>query len=214
MSSRAVCDAESHAQLVNELQSPAFVVSANSVVEANEAALRLIGASRDELPQVRFDAMFVAGIREQLREAIAGAPRSAFHAQLRLRSIEGVEQEVSATVTPCAGDDCMTSMHIIVTRSVVVSIGAEADHAYADLFDSSGDALLIIDPEHQTVLVANRRASEMYKLTTDELLGRSVGMLIDRTPEPSNAPIDCAAVRGDGTAVQVEASFDTITYRG
>lgn len=211
------CDAEAHRQLVERLQSATFVVDGNAVVEANDAALKLVGATRDEVAHLRFNAMFVDGrAPEQLREALVKS-RSALHAQLRLRSVGGVEQEISATVTPCAGELAATSMHVIVTQAMVVALGGSAPgDPYAQMFESTAHAMLVIDPETQTILAANRRASELYEF--EALPGCPVAAFIGDANSAAltsaNSPIEFEIFREDGSAIFLQSTATEIAYRG
>jgi diguanylate cyclase (GGDEF)-like protein/PAS domain S-box-containing protein len=95
----------------------------------------------------------------------------------------------------------------------------KVERGYRDLFESVGEALIVLDPRTGVVLEANPRASELYAIPRDELLGGSSDRLF---PDPSLAKaaiergrrFETMFQRGDGREVVLEVSASSVQYHG
>jgi PAS domain S-box-containing protein len=96
---------------------------------------------------------------------------------------------------------------------------------YRHLFESAGDAIMVFEPETETIFDANPKACELYGFTRDELIGTSVKRLIvdvaraeDRIANVGRSthvqPFETVHLRRDGTPVDLEVSMSVIDYRG
>ncbi|MFI5143091.1 MAG: PAS domain S-box protein, partial [Thermoanaerobaculales bacterium] len=100
-----------------------------------------------------------------------------------------------------------------------------SDAQYRHLFESANDAILVFEPESETILDTNAKACELYGFTRDELIGTSLKRLTldvargeKRMTElrRSNHVQDFETVhlRRDGTLVDLEVSASAVDYGG
>ncbi len=101
----------------------------------------------------------------------------------------------------------------------------ESEADYQRLFDHASDAILVLRPEDEVIVEANRRAEDLYGLPRRELLGRS---LLDLSLDPhlgrqqvertlaagSFHTFTTRQRRSDGKELQIEVSASTVRHRG
>ncbi len=96
---------------------------------------------------------------------------------------------------------------------------------YRDLFEKANDAILILRPEDQTILEANRKACETYRLPHDEIVGKSLKSFtrdVYRSEEQirrilregSSENFETVHFGRDGTPVDLLVSSSLVDYRG
>jgi diguanylate cyclase (GGDEF)-like protein/PAS domain S-box-containing protein len=92
------------------------------------------------------------------------------------------------------------------------------ERGYRDLFESVGEALIVVDPRSGTVLEANPRASELYGVPRSEMLGGPVERL---WPDPKLARAAIERGRRFETVLQrpehelvLEVSASSVQYHG
>ena len=96
---------------------------------------------------------------------------------------------------------------------------------YRHLFERANDAILVLEPDSEVVLDANERASALYRLPRDELVGRSLRAISedpvrgDRYREALLATgslegFETVHLRGDGSPLQLYINASLVEYRG
>jgi PAS domain S-box-containing protein len=95
---------------------------------------------------------------------------------------------------------------------------------YRGLFENAHDAILILDPEEETVLDANPRACEMYGFSQSEFVGMSLRAisrdvrrgqsLILETLEKGSHRFETVQFRKDGTELPLEVNASVLDYKG
>lgn len=101
----------------------------------------------------------------------------------------------------------------------------QSERDYRGLFENAHDAILIIDPEGETILDANPRACEMYGFPKPELIGTSLERLSqnpgrgrDHVKRIMNGAKDyrfeTAQFRKDGSPMFLDVNASMIRYQG
>ena len=96
---------------------------------------------------------------------------------------------------------------------------------YRQLFESSNDAIMVFEPETETILDVNPKACELYGLTRDELIGTSLKRLTvdvargekriaDLRRSNQVQTFETIHLHRDGTPVDLEVSLSAIDYGG
>lgn len=100
-----------------------------------------------------------------------------------------------------------------------------AERDYRELFELAGDAILIFDPDDETILDANARVRDLYGFRRDDFVGRSLRSL---SAEPGRhhdhlqilmrdgrcPPFETVQRRADGTSLTLEINASRIVYGG
>ncbi|HKB69901.1 MAG TPA: EAL domain-containing protein [Thermoanaerobaculia bacterium] len=96
---------------------------------------------------------------------------------------------------------------------------------YQDLFESANDAILILRPESQMILEANRKACETYGLPRDQIVGMSLKNFTRDVPrseeqirrilrEGASENLETVHFHRDGTPIDLLVSSSVVEYRG
>jgi len=96
---------------------------------------------------------------------------------------------------------------------------------YRDLFESANDAILILRPESQMILEANRKACETYGLPRDQIVGMSLKNFTRDVPrseeqvrrilrEGASENLETVHFHRDGTPIDLLVSSSVVEYRG
>jgi len=96
---------------------------------------------------------------------------------------------------------------------------------YRDLFESANDAILILRPESQMILEANRKACETYGLARDQIVGMSLKNFTRDVPrseeqvrrilrEGASENLETVHFHRDGTPIDLLVSSSVVEYRG
>ncbi len=96
---------------------------------------------------------------------------------------------------------------------------------YRHLFEGSNDAIVVFEPESETILDANPKACDLYGYTRGELVGGSFKRLTlvvargerriaDLVRDKQIADFETIHVRRDGTPVTLQISASFVDYRG
>lgn len=110
-------------------------------------------------------------------------------------------------------------------RAAVLEALRKSARDYRTLFESASDAILIFDPDGETILEANQRACETYGFAREKLLGMSLKTLrkeAGKGDEPAREVLEKGAVRNletthyrsNGTEIEMLVSASVIEYRG
>jgi PAS domain S-box-containing protein len=164
------------------------------VVDANPAAVRYYGWSRDEMRSKR-----VSDINTMSREDIArtmGRARAMNQNffQFKHRRADGSVRDVEVYSGPVRlrGQDLLYSLVFDVTdRKRAEADLRQARQDWEDIFQAIGHSVIILDPQFR-ILAANRATIEITGRTVEDLIGRPCFELFHRTNGP---PQGCPLAR-------------------
>jgi diguanylate cyclase (GGDEF)-like protein/PAS domain S-box-containing protein len=160
------------------------------------------------------------------------------------RRLRGLAEQYEVEMRRKDGTLFFAEIHAIPFRnaegSVVGTLGAITDvterkraeeslqrsaREYRDLFESANDAILILRPESQMILEANRKACEMYGLPRDQIVGMSLKNFTRDVPrsedqvrrilrEGASENLESVHFHRDGTPIDLLVSSSVVEYRG
>jgi PAS domain S-box-containing protein len=100
----------------------------------------------------------------------------------------------------------------------------ESEQHFRSIFDSSHDAIMVLDPAGERVLEANARACELYGVSIDQLLGSSMfdfSVNVEQSAElvrdlfvRGKLDFETTQRRADGTRIQLQVRASAIDYFG
>ena len=120
---------------------------------------------------------------------------------------------------------CIGAFVDITDRKRAEEALKHSEEYYRGLFENAHDAIIIIDPETEIVLDANRRACEVYGCGRDEFVGSCLE-LISRNPDQGKARIketlsaglchhfETIQYRKDGTEMFLDINASVVVYQG
>ena len=203
-------------------------------IEANPAACRMLGYTREEYLRLRLidtqvehtENTLLASIRQL--EASGGAT---FENRHRCKNGDILDVEVTARMMDIPGK----RMLIGVWRDVTESKRAEAklresETKYRELFEDAGDGIFIQNANG--FIDCNEKGASMYGLTRAEVMGRHpselaplkqpdgrlsaevAGEIIGRVMSGESRQFEWQALRADGTPLDVEINLSRIELKG
>lgn len=115
--------------------------------------------------------------------------------------------------------------HDVTNRKQKEQVLERAERDYRGLFEHAQDAIIIFEPEGETILDVNERACDLYGFSRDELIGMSVESLshdveygkteIEQTlAQGTNRRFQTVQCRRDGTLLQIDISAAVVSYQG
>ncbi len=157
-------------------------VSDGVFIEANAAALRLTGLSREQLiGQTALDLKLWAdpAERDKLQAELRESGRvSAFACTLRTATGALRDCLMSATRIDIDGEACqLTLVHDITERREAERTMRESEQRLRALFDSAVDGIVVFD-ESGLIETANPACERMFGYGADEMRGREIAMLL------------------------------------
>ena len=203
---------EAGARIVWHLDRPERLLTLRRVAERRRRPRTLSLATqvlRDGAPQWRPDSEDDVGA--DLRLPRGGSPAT----------LAAVEFFASAKDTP--DDDTLAGIATacaelggIIERKPAEEALRKVERGYRELFESVGEALIVVDPQSGTVLDANPRAAAVYRVSRSQLIGTKVHALW------SDAALAQKAIsRGSrfetsprGSEVVLEVSASPVTFNG
>jgi PAS domain S-box-containing protein len=200
-----------------------------TLVDANPAALRMLGVSRDQfvgrnvfllsLDVVHEDGSPLPVLEHPSRQALmTGRPVHAVVAGIRhLQTGARVWLEINATPEFRPGEErpyqVLVTLHDISQRRRAEESLRTSEQRYRGLFEAESDAILMVDVDTGRFLEVNPAAQTLYGYTKQEFLGMTAA---DVSAEPDNTRAAIAARqtsvplrwhrRRDGTTFPVEIS--------
>lgn len=213
----AVLDARGNIIATNDAWDKLAAAGAPSEPPQTEPVNYLAVCDRAAADGIAAAASIAGGIRRVLSGEV-----TAFRSEYPLDSPAG-EKFFLCRVTRFASPG---ETRIVVAHEDITPIRA-AQKCFEELFESAPDALVMTDGQGQVVL-ANRRAEQMFGWTAAELIGRSVQTLIlparnhpetpwptaTGTPELRKARVNLVARRKDLTTFPAEVSFSPLQVEG
>lgn len=141
------------------------------------------------------------------------------------RGSESVASEaVSAGVTDYIRKSTSTDQyHLLANRVRNAVEGRRARTNYREVFDAASDAILVVDPESETIVDANRATERLWGYDASALESRPIeDLLVDVTRVRDTVPtagdraetVDVRCVRADGDRFWAEASLESGTFEG
>lgn len=157
-----------------------------TVVDANHAAERFYGWSREELLRKRIsdiNTLSPEQIDHEMADARAGN-RHFFRFRHRLASGEIRDVEVFSGSVPGPRHELLYSIVHDVTKRVTAERAlAESEERYRTLFDQSEQPMMLIEPDGARIREANEAAAAFYGYPVDRLVAMTIGDLTDDPPE-------------------------------
>jgi len=109
----------------------------------------------------------------------------------------------------------------IAVSFVDVTETRRSEGSYRAIFESSHDAIVILDPADETVLDANPAALEIYGRTAEEMIGMSMTQLsrwmipgtVDRILREGFVRMEAQHLRSDGREIYFDVHATRISYR-
>jgi two-component system, cell cycle sensor histidine kinase and response regulator CckA len=123
------------------------------------------------------------------------------------------------------GVEVVGSWTDISDRKAVEDALLRSERDYQNLFEHANDAILLLDPEGETVVAANPRACALYGVAREDFVGTSL-RAVSRDPEAGDRHLERALAseepyrfetmqaRADGSDLHVEVTASVTEHRG
>ena len=204
----------------------AFVVENGVVVAANEASADMLGYEREELLGRPMRALLAEPEKyDSYMGALADG--SIVDYEIRLRTAEGEVRDCLVNANARLGAEGRVISVCNLARNVTERrwMPAEPQRDSRGIFENASDAILVLDPDTEIVIDANRQAGLLYDFRPEQLIGRS---MLDLSVDPerasklwervrsgsSFAAFESKQLRRDGRIIAVEVSAAETMYRG
>lgn len=155
-----------------------------SIKDANKAAERFYGWSRDELVRMRISDINTLSPDEVKAEMERARTLKKNHFEFRHRLASGEIRDVDVYSGPVPGDGGATWLYSIVhdvtERAAAQRALEESELRYRTIFEESEQPMLLVDPEGARIVDANAAAARMYGWSEAELESKSIADLSAR----------------------------------
>jgi two-component system cell cycle sensor histidine kinase/response regulator CckA len=227
---------ESIASLARIVESSADAVISKSldgtVTSWNKAAEKIFGYTAEEIVGQSIYILFQAEKGEETRQILKRIKEGQSVARFETvcLSKEGKAIDVSFTLSPIRdAEEKITGISIIGRDETINKKMAEAlkqsEQDYHGLFDNAHDALLLLDPEDETVLDVNNRACAIYGFSKSEFIGMSLELLtkdVARSKQQIQLALEKGEIqtfesvqyRKDGSEIYLEINTALVYYKG
>jgi diguanylate cyclase (GGDEF)-like protein/PAS domain S-box-containing protein len=202
------------------------------IVFANERMTSMTGYSAAEMRDRPATGLFLAakdwpaledrhrrrlrGLSEQYEVEMRRKDGSLFFAEIKAIPFRDAEGRVVGT---------LGAITDVTERKRAEESLQRSAREYRDLFESANDAILILRPESQMILEANRKACEMYGLARDQIVGMSLKNFTRDVPrseeqvrrilrEGASENLESVHFHRDGTPIDLLVSSSVVEYRG
>ncbi len=206
--------------------------SAGTVLFVNHTAERIFGYSADELVGQEIVKLVPEATRRKQSTRLKRI--AAYHQNISGRVIEimarhkeGYEflTETSFADYESDGGRIFTVVVRDITERKIAEMALKRSQEYRNLFQHANDSILIFDPEGEIVLDVNDKACEIYGLSRDEFIGKSLKELtkdIERGEQPvaellasgSCQSIESTNFRANGTPIHLLINASVIEFDG
>ncbi len=203
-----------------------------AVLYVSHSVQRILGYKPEELIETDSMALVHPADQPRLRnllEQVLRSPGVPLGDEHRARHHDGHYLVMECTVTNRLDDDAVRA---VVLNSRDVSQRRQAEEAlrqseaeYRTLFENANDAIMIFEPENETILEVNPKTCELYGYARAELLGKSLAELSGDVERGKAAIVRCVAEGSlkdyetvhqgrDGKPICIIANASVIDYRG
>ncbi|MDI6713100.1 MAG: PAS domain S-box protein [Anaerosomatales bacterium] len=152
-----------------------------SIKDANKAAERFYGWSRDELVRMRVSDINTLSPDEIKAEMERARTLQKNHFEFKHRLARGEIRDVDVYSGPVVGEGGQTWLYSIVhdvtDRAAAQRALAESEARYRTIFEESEQAMLLVDPVGARIVDANAAAAALYGWTEAELESKSIADL-------------------------------------
>jgi PAS domain S-box-containing protein len=174
--------------LFNQGNDPVLVFRDQQIIDFNQQALEVFGATSDQLAGKSVEALSPALqpgqlqsselIRQKFDAVSAG---QALRFEWRGRRFDGVpiDLEVSLSVVDLAGKPCVQAIMRDVTEQLAVRAALQrSEQMYNTIVNNSGDSIIVIDLDRKVVFT-NRRFQQLTGADESVVLGRDYVQFLD-----------------------------------
>ncbi len=198
--------AEARYQLLFQVATDAVTVvdgETLQIVEANQAAAALFGATAEQLQGRHVDAGFEHHSRGAVNELLRSARTTGQSGEIRAR-LQGTQASTSVLATPFRSDD---TMRLLVRMRAIDTAGPSAalNQTLARLVDDASDGVVVTDSSGR-ILIANPAFLALAGLTHEtQAKGQPLMGWLGLADQPLAALV--AKVRRDGIARQITSKL-------
>jgi len=199
-----VRQAEARYQLLFQVATDAVIVvdgETLQIVEANQAATRLLGATAEQLQGRHASASFEHHSRGAVNELLGNARTTGQSGEIRAR-LQGTQASTSVVATPFRADDAMRLL--VRMRSIEASGPSSAlNQTLSRLVDDTSDGVVVTDSSGR-ILIANPAFLALVQLSSEvQVKGQPLMGWLSLADQPLAALV--AKVRRDGIARHIES---------
>jgi two-component system, cell cycle sensor histidine kinase and response regulator CckA len=227
---------ESISRLAGIVESSADAVISKSLEGAvtswNKSAERIFGYGADEIVGQSIDRLFPPEKSAEIKQILDSIKQGQSLEQFETRCLnkEGNAIDVSFTLSPIRDAEEKIIGVSIIGRDETISKRMEealkqSEQDYHGLFDNAHDALLILDPETETVLDVNNQACAIYGFSKSEFVGLSVASITKDLTRDQQAiqyraekggfqNVETVQRRKDGSEIHLEINTALVNYKG
>ncbi|MDI9569897.1 MAG: PAS domain S-box protein, partial [Pseudomonadota bacterium] len=141
-------------------------------IEVNDVACRMLGYSREEFLAMSHSSIAAGPEPAEMKEIINNirkVGRLNFRAFHRAKTGKLVPVEVSASLTKFEGREMVLAIARDITERLVREKKLqESEHSYKEIFNSTRDAIFIVDPKTAEILDLNSSAKVLYRMIMKE----------------------------------------------
>ncbi|MCI0487953.1 MAG: PAS domain S-box protein [Blastocatellia bacterium] len=186
------------------------------IVRINQTELSMLGYSAEEMVGA-FVADFAAesDFAQIIRNRLAGdVPEGAYEKSFRRKDgslIRVLIEDALIRKQDSSVAGIRSTIQDISARKEMEDALKESERHYRNLFDNANDAIVILEPGTEMILEANQRASQMYGVAKEELVGMSLKSFVR---EGANGGHKDSFLTSISSAIEAGGSrnFETIHY--
>lgn len=167
----ALAASEARFARLAELTSEGVVLHAyGDILDVNEALIRMIGRSRDQLVGQHYSVLLGADGRERAREHVDTRSTAAYRADLMRADGTSFPAEIRGHgVTFDDREIRVSTITDITERLVAEQATRERELLYRQMFENNRVVKLLIDPANGQIVDANAAAAQFYGWSIDQL---------------------------------------------
>ncbi|MFP4558486.1 MAG: PAS domain S-box protein [Archaeoglobaceae archaeon] len=178
---------EKYRALVENANEAIVVVQDEKIMYANPRAMNVSGYSQEELMYKPFIYFIHPDDREfvikRYKERVSGEGSDSY--QFRFKDEKGNTRWANLNITSIEWDGRPATLNLltdITAQKKAEERLQELITSYQELFDKSGDAIFVHDPDTADILDVNQRTCELYDYSREEALKLKVGDLSSGEP--------------------------------
>ena len=204
---------EKYRELINGMNDTAWVIGFDGkFIDVNDAAVKVLGYSREELLSMGPPDIDTSLTVEQIRDLIKRMPadqRQVFETAHTTKSGKTIPVEISSSLVTYQGKQAILSIARNITeRKKAEEKVRESEEKYRNLFENARDVILTFDLKGNVTSV-NKAAVE-YGFKLDEIVGKSILKFIPKKYWPRILTAVAKVARGK----PVEGEIEIFTPKG